>query len=221
MKTLFIHVPRTGGTSIQTSKICSGTRDTGLKDPIRKQMALDGRAASRISAVFGEKIQKHIPYHYLTKEYINRFDRTFSIVRNPWSRVVSFFHYGYELSPGSSWYYRKPLEWDDYINGIDKFMMTPSYYWNHPYQQWASQLDWLEPKRIDVLRFENLQDDVDQYFNKTMHLPHENKSEYKKHYTEYFKPEQKDKIAKWFKLDIEHFGFDFETGATQNYWSNK
>ena len=217
MKTLFIHIPRTGGTSIQASGICSGTRNQGLKDPIKKQMSLDPRAAATINAVFAEKTQKHIPYHYLSNEYVNRFDKVFSIVRNPWARVVSCFHYGDELAPGS-WYYRQPLSWDDFINGIDKFMMTPNYYWNHPYEQWASQLDWLVPKRINILRFEYLQKDLDQYFNKDILLQHKNKSIYEKHYTEYYTQEQKDKIAKWFRLDINHFGFDFESSATQNYW---
>ena len=64
----------------------------------------------------------------------------------------------------ASWYYRQPLSWDDFINGIDKFMMTPNYYWNHPYEQWASQLDWLVPKRINILRFEYLQKDVRSIF---------------------------------------------------------
>lgn len=218
MKTLFIHVPRNGGTSISTSEICWGARYKGLKDPIKKQMSLDPRAATTINALMAKSVEKHIPYHYLSNEYVNKFDRVFSTVRNPWSRVVSFFHYNTEtLAPGS-WYYRKALSWDDFINGIDKFMMTPNYYWNHPYEQWASQLDWLETKRINILRFEHLQKDVDQYFNKSIQLPHHNKSIYEKHYTEYYTQEQKDKIAKWFRLDINHFGFDFESSATQNYW---
>ena len=68
------------------------------------------------------------------------------------------------------------------------------------------------------MRFEYLQKDLDQYFNKDILLQHKNKSIYEKHYTEYYTQEQKDKIAKWFRLDINHFGFDFESSATQNYW---
>ena len=51
------------------------TEITGLKDPIKKQMSLDPRAAATINAVFAEKTQKHIPYHYLSNEYVNRFDK--------------------------------------------------------------------------------------------------------------------------------------------------
>jgi hypothetical protein len=219
-KTLFIHIPRSGGTSIQQSGIAAGTRNIGLKHNILKQMQLDPRAAATINPVFAEKTQKHIPYHYLRREYIFSFDRAFSILRNPWSRLVSFYHYGDELAPGS-WFYRKPMSWDDYINGIDSFMMTPNYYWNHPYSQWAAQLDWLEPNRVSLLRYENLKEDINDFFGSDIKLPHVNSSVYKRHYTEYYTQEQRDKVANWFRLDINYFGFNFESGATQNYWRKR
>lgn len=220
-RTLFIHIPRTAGTSIQSSGIAASTRNIGLKADIQKQMSMDPRGPHTIGNSPSNRLQKHIPYNYLSREYLNRFDRLFSVVRNPWARVVSFYNYGNMMAEVNTfkdtWYHQNALSFDHFLNKMDEFIMTPSYYWNHPYNQWAMQMDWINLNKVDVLRYENLSSDLNLYFNKSINLPFVNQSP-SVDYKSYFNEKQKQKIADWFKVDIEHWGFDFETGATKNYW---
>lgn len=221
-RTLLIHIPRTAGTSIQAGGFAASTRNIGLKPDIQKQMQMDPRGPHTIGNKSADRLQKHIPYNYLSRDYIDRFDKTFAVVRNPWSRVVSFYNYGNMMIEANSfkglWYYQDKLSFDQFLNKMDEFIMTPSYYWNHPYNQWAMQMDWLNLNKVDVLRYENLSTDLNSYFNKTIDLSHINKSD-SVDYKSYFNEKQKQKVADWFKVDIEHWGFDFDSPASRNYWT--
>lgn len=223
---LFIHIPKTAGTSITEANIIIQTSARGLKSDIDKQIQMDPRSPYKLHMWLGKRTEKHIPYSYLDREYINRFDRVFTVVRNPWARLVSFYNY-WDLClehPSiedikNTWYYQDKITWEEYLERMDHFMMTPNFYWQHPYDNWASQSDWLPIKhRVDVLRFENLQEDLNNYLGKKVDLPIVNKSKVVD-YRSYYNEEQKQKVAKWFKVDIERWGFDFESGATKNYWS--
>lgn len=217
-RTLFIHIPRTAGTSVFESGIAASTRNMGLKQNIVKYMEMDNRAATTINQRFAGIVQKHIPYSYLDRSYINRFDRVCAIVRNPWERLVSLYNHADSINLEGTWYHINKISWDEFLGRMDKFVMTPSYYWAHPYNQWGTQLDWVDPKKVDILRFSHLQEDLNSYFNKEVNLPKVNQSS-PTDYRTYYTSEQIEKVAKWYRLDIEHWGFDFETGATKNYWS--
>ena len=166
---------------------------------------------------------KHTPYNYLGRDKISRYDNAFAIVRNPWSRMVSMYHHGIYISENAkkTWYHQDKISWDEFISRMDSFRMNPSYYWNHPFDQWASQMDWVTKNykvKCDILRYEHIQEDINSYFGENIELKKENIGVYKKHYSEYYTEEQKQKIADWFRLEIEYWGFTFESGATKNYW---
>lgn len=169
-------------------------------------------------------MHKHIPYNYLDHNKINRFDRTFAVVRNPWSRLVSLYHYADKISNdiAGTPYYQQKIDFNDFINRMDSFKMSSTYYWNHPYDQWGIQLDWITKQgkiKADILRYENICEDINYYFDKEIALEKRNVGSYDRHYTDYYNNEQRDKVADWFRLDIEHFGFTFESGASRNYWN--
>jgi len=167
---------------------------------------------------------KHIPYSYLSRDKIAIFDRSFAVVRNPWSRMVSLYNHADTIYPqmNKTWYGQEKLSWDEFFDRIETFRMNSSYYWNHPYDQWASQLDWISigsKIKTDVLRFENIQDDINSYFDNDIILQKHNILTYDRDYKEYYTEEQKQKIANWFRMDINYWGFTFESGATRNYWT--
>lgn len=219
---LFIHIPKNAGNSVIATNAVIPITDKALKDSIKQQQEMDPVAATTVSSIFGRRMIKHTPYNYLDREYLNRFDRVFAVIRNPWSRLVSLYNYADYISSEpelkSTWYAKPKISWDEYIDRMDIFKMTPNYFWIHPYDHWALQSDWLPTKgKVDILRYENLQEDLNSYLGKQIELPYLNKgkeADYKSYYTE----EQKQKVANWFRLDIDRFGFDFETGATKNYW---
>ena len=167
---------------------------------------------------------KHLPLSYLEKEKISRYDRKFAVVRNPWERIVSLYHHADSIYARThkSWYGQNKISWEEFLSRMDNFRMTPDYYWKHPYDQWAMQSDWItigNKITCDVLRYENIQEDLNEYFGKEIELEKRNVGVYNKHYIEYYTEEQKQKVADWFRMDIEYWGFSFESGATRNYWT--
>ena len=173
---------------------------------------------------YGILFHKHIPFNYLDRHKIERFNRHFAVVRNPWDRLVSLYEFSDIIRPrlGKIWYNQDKISWEEFLNRMNSFRFNSGYYWQHPYDQWGSQLDWVsigEKVKCDILRYENIQEDINTYFDKNINLKKENVGVYKRHYTEYYTEEQKQKVADWFRMDIDYWGFSFESGATRNYWT--
>lgn len=137
----------------------------------------------------------------------------FSFVRNPYSRVVSWFSY---LTQGLNAVaiQKKHAEWFgvDYLSGDFKDFCNFAPYW-----VFHNQFDHLcnEHKNIDfdfIGRFENFSKDLDTVFRKIgipkQKLPHKNKSNHK-HYTEYYDDETRQIVAEKYAKDIEYFGYEF------------
>ena len=215
-KALFIHIPKSAGTSISSSGICFPVSKIYMTD---KFISLEDMSSYKPFMI----MHKHIPYNYLDVSKIDQFDRSFAIVRNPWSRLVSLYHYADLISPqviGTRWF-QPNISFDEFLNRMNTFRMYSTYYWNHPYDQWGSQLDWVTKEnkvRVDILRYENLQEDVNAYFDRNVDIAQRNIGSYKSNYTDYYTKEQREKVAEWFSMDIEKWGFTFESGATKNYW---
>lgn len=222
-KTLFIHIPKNAGTTVKNDlPIISVSRKYVSENHIN-QINQDPQNYYSFGPATKKFIQ-HTPYNLLDRNQVKRFDRKFAIVRNPWSRMVSLYNYAQSQDMkwfGNTWYYQDPISWESFINRMDSFKMTTNYYWQTPYDHWASQSDWVVDKgevRVNILRYENLQNDLQEYFNKKLDLSHLNKGEsvdYRSYYTE----SQKQKVAEWYKYDINLWGFSFESGATRNYWT--
>jgi hypothetical protein len=69
---------------------------------------------------------------------------------------------------------------------------------------------------IDVLPFDNLQVNLQQYLGHQVFLNHLNRGHILTNYKSFYNDYSKLKVAKHFAKDIEHFGFTFETEATRN-----
>lgn len=219
-RTLFIHIPKSAGTSISASCPSVATSPRYMTDKMLTVESMSVRNPNENSRAF----HKHLPFNYLDRHKIERFDRVFAVVRNPWERLVSLYNHADAIRPRmqKNWYNQDKISWDDFINRIDTFRINPSYYWNHPYDQWGIQLDWVsigDKVKCDILRYDHIQSDLNAYFEKNIDLKKENVGVYNKHYIEYYTEEQKQKVADWFRMDIEYWGFSFESGATRNYWT--
>lgn len=220
-RTLFIHTPKAAGTTIASSCPVVSVSERYLNENKIKEDRMNPKSYYTLNSP--QSFIKHAPYSYLDKHKISRFDRVFTTVRNPWSRLVSMYHHADSISHriNKTWYHQDKISWDEYLNRMDSFRMNSSYYWNHPYDQWGIQLDWISigsKVKCDVLRYENLQEDVNTYFDTNITLNKDNAGNYNHNYKEYYTKDQRQKVADWFRLDIEYFGFTFESGATRNYW---
>ncbi len=197
-KTIFIHIPRTGGSSIEERDFFSieaGPTHDALR-VVRDQ--LDGEVYS---------------------SYFK-----FAFVRNPWDWVLSLYSYFSQMTPAHRWYMNNMevvqkvcsfrnfeefcinLDWtglrNDYYHGVCHFLEQHSYITD---ESGAVAVDYLG-------RFENLNQDwlaICERIGVDAPLPHLNFTKhgsYRQHYT----PEARRAISEHYAKDIELFGYTFE-----------
>ena len=191
-KFVFIHIPKTAGTSIWSAT---------------KQKV--------------EKITHNIRrkgYRYLKEYETENIDFSFAFVRNPWDRLVSAFKY---LNAGGVYegdrvdrekYLRNYGEaFSPFVKGLSSNNLIFNQMHFKPQYEWIC--DDNENILVDFIgKFENLQEDFNVVCDKIeiprQKLPHSNKAKHK-HYTEYYNDETRQIIAEKYAKDIEYFGYRF------------
>lgn len=181
---IFIHINKTGGTSI------------------RNAFGIDGyqhRTASQIRALIGVDAWQSL--------------FSFSVIRNPWDRLVSIYHW--RVRTNQTFLAEKPVpfkEWlwlclsdKDSVYVKNSLMLAPQSYW-------LSDLETGEIIVTELLRFENLRSDFDCLTARldvsVERLPHEKKTRHA-HYLEYFDPEDIELVEAEYRQDIVNFGYNF------------
>lgn len=183
-KFIFIHIGKTGGSSIEHALNPSVQIASGISGTL-ENTELEGKHWTAL-----EYSKKYPKEH---KEYF-----TFSFVRNPWDRTVS--HYEWTIFIGNSKMSFK--EWvtsRSFIN--NQKLLYQSFLFNHG------------DLMVDFVgRFETLQEDFDIVCDKIriehIKLPHINKID-RKHYTQYYDDETRQIVAEKYAKDIEYFGYKF------------
>jgi hypothetical protein len=183
---IFVHVPKCGGTSFEKFlfEIEGVSRPDylgNLSKENKRKYFLDHR-----------KNQVHC-FHSeiditLREEYFS-----FSIVRNPFDRVVSEYTWDPQF---------KNISFLDFLNMQNK--------WQPRHKN--AQVDFMDKHLNFIGRFENLQDDFNTICDKIgipqRELPHKNKGKHK-HYTEYYDDETREIVAEKYAKDLECFGYVF------------
>jgi hypothetical protein len=194
---LFIHVPKTGGNSIQNvlrtysddTLVCISPHHDGLE-----------RFEVRSSKY---KTVKHSTFADYQREYGNELLKdffTFCCVRNPWDRCISHF-----FSP-----HRGHVEWNKaaFIGFVETEIKPFCWYIADHFQTGSLQQ---AVENIDfVIRFENLQTDFDVVCKKLSLppavLPHRNASS-KNPYQQYYDSDTEGVVASRLFDEIEYFGY--------------
>jgi hypothetical protein len=200
----FIHIPRTGGTSIGHWML-SQIDHTVTKSWIDYTHPSIQQVNQNFAAELG---------------VIN----SFAVVRNPWDRIVSQYHYCLnppdtrpgiaEASPQMVRHYIDMLNnysstfpsFEEWVFKLDKFVMPNGWWWNltTPLSHWIDN-------NTTVLRFENLEEDfgqIQRLFNTDKPLPFENTVHFD-HYTTYYNDQTRQIVYKWFKIDIDRWQYQF------------
>lgn len=170
----------------------------------------------------GSSLEKalDIPFSHLTaRERIDRIGIkqwnkkfTFTIVRNPWDRVVS--HYHYRAMTNQTGLGNKPIEFNDWVK-LAYGEKNPEYY-DKP-KMFMPQIEWITDEAGKevvnfVGKFESLQDDFAEICKRLgrpeIALPHLKKSS-RKPYIHYYSDESRDIISDWFSKDISRFNYNF------------
>jgi chondroitin 4-sulfotransferase 11 len=192
-KFIFIHIPKTGGTSIEKAfkkRIKGGHKHLTLFD-------------------YENELKTEIEKYFV-----------FSVIRNPWDRLVSYWKYrqGKRHAPIDG----KLNEFDKWLKFISSLDLNnlngktargniPDFRMGLDLQ-FNSLLNKKNEININLIRFENLQEDFNTICDKIgipqQQLPHKNKTKHK-HYTEYYDEETKQIVAEKYAKDIECFGYEF------------
>jgi hypothetical protein len=180
---LFVHIARTGGTSIETALI---GRDWWEIDPATKHVS-----ASQARALYGEAVWR---------EYT-----TFSVVRNPWDRVVSMRATGWWSDHRTHLGGRDPGTLREFVLGLRPHPASERY----PSLPCADILD----EEVDfVLRFERLQADFAAMLAAVglsdVPLPHAERRE-RGPYRAYYDADTAALVGQVFGRDVERYGYTF------------
>lgn len=178
---LFIHINKTGGSSIEQALNLSREHKTALEK-------IDELGHSR---------------------WNNRF--TFTIVRNPWDKVVS--HYHYRLDTNQRGIREKNIPFKKWVRKAYGHR-DPEFY-DRP-RFFMPQVDWISNHDGEIIvdyigRFEKLYKEFNHICSKldiSVDLPHLKASQ-RDHYRRYYDEETKNIVAESFKNDIEQFGYRY------------
>jgi hypothetical protein len=188
-KFIFIHSIKTGGTSIRNY----------LNDYSDIISVSDRRSPFyfHVSAIEMEKYFQEQGW-----DWNNYFK--FAFVRNPWDRVVSFYHHilwNYETHPSLP-YAKECLGGSNSFGTYLKSGILPIK------ESWQFN----NISDFHIGRFENLQDDFNEICDKIgipqQELPYTNVSNHK-HYTEYYDDETREIVAKRYAEEIKMFDYEF------------
>ena len=196
----FIHIPKNAGQSVRDA--LSLQADVSLSDP----------------------------YHYRYVDIADRVGRHlnfFTVVRNPWSRTASRYHFARQNA--AIWPADDPrrmfitqASFADFIreHRILPIPEHPGQPWMGPLSSWFNQLEWIRDESGTVacqcLSMEHLDEDLSAYLGRPIGLRRRNVTQEKYDYRSMYTEELVDIVARLFQADIEHFGFEFEGAAARN-----
>jgi hypothetical protein len=172
---IFIHIPRTGGTSIE--------------------VAFTGNDLFNVIP-----FQKHLTARQSKDFYGDYWDDyfKFSIVRNPWDRVISLYHF-------------------EAFRDINVLSGKSMNYFLETYEPYSHEPNPCDCNNIIDLpldfigRFENIEEDfksICDHLEVSFDLPHIESTKHG-HYSGYYNEETKQIVAEKYSDDIKRFGYDF------------
>jgi Sulfotransferase family len=208
---IFIHIQKTGGNSISNLF-------NDLDDELIQELPITN-STKRLKHCFISDIQAIVSPEIFA-EYTK-----FSIVRNPYERLFSWYSmFKYQktdfgITPG-----KMPnadvlgdavlAEVEPYLDSFENFLSMPNqgllerFYYN--------QLDYLLINQVvavdKVLRFENLSHDFNELaeqLNISAVLPHVNQSKVKRDYREVYSEKSQYIVAQRFQRDVDYFSYSF------------
>ena len=219
-KYMFLHIPKTGGTSIvQCLMNTHGVENVTF---LREDWLGVDDIGSGDCGVIGHNIRNPNYRHLKDSNYKDTF--IFTFVRNPWERLVSAFFY---LLEGGIW----SVDADDYEKHLNKYnkdfrsfvreSLTDDSIFNQLPLFFKSQHYWMSNDDGEILvdyigKLEDVQKDFNVICDK-IGIPHQEVSRKRtsthKHYTKYYDEETREIVAKRYRDDIKYFGYKFESST--------
>ena len=224
---LFIHIPKNGGMTIRRNKVLRpkvilATPDIHISPEYTRGLH------RKMKEIGDHQGNEHARWRDITPRVTNNV-QAFAFVRNPWDRVVSRY-----------WFAKKVIEIEedsdhygetDYadISSFEAFLEErhkwgdQEYMWHRAIRGWYPAFDHVCNRhgevKCDILRFENYNEDIRAYLNIAFDpQPRNVTAVYNAPYQQMYTNKTRQIVADWYQKDIDYWGFDFDTGATRNYW---
>jgi len=215
-KCIFIHIPKCAGTSIEIALGHAQAIGRGMQDHRALRQLIRPIPISALTSLENLRLLKILLYRQKTpnpnnhvypkcNQYRNYFK--FTIVRNPWARVHSAYK-NLASDPHHRRRYRIPegMPFDEFLpRHIGEGMLKRQTYWIQDFDGRIG-LDF-------VGRFENLNEDFahacQEMGVEPIPLPHEIRSPNPTHYRDAYSPELRDMVARFYRQEIELFGYEW------------
>ena len=210
---LFIHVPKTGGNSIQNI----------LRDYSEDKIVIRGKHQDGVERFEVRNSKYNITKHSTLSHYKSVLDANtyrsllkFAIIRNPWDRMISFY-----FSP-----HRGVTEWsrDNFLALVNRVPTLRNYICEKSFLEKASARLGLKTtilnRKLDsdidfLIRFEQLNHDFKVVCEK-LDIPYSllpiRNSSARTHYSKYYDDELKEIVRNKFVEEIEFGNYSFENG---------
>tara|TARA_Y100001934_G_scaffold224326_1_gene268386 strand:+ start:82 stop:729 length:648 start_codon:yes stop_codon:yes gene_type:complete len=209
LKTIFIHIPKTGGTSIEkyfniynenglrpNTNILHGHVPIKFEDNEYDPLNVGGLAGYNLQHLTSNEIKKLLTVQIYQKYF------KFTFIRNPWDRMVSEYKWAYYS-----------LSFEDYINRI-LYVVENRIKLETKNAHFRPQIEYINNDLDFIGRFENFNQDIEKVSSligldfDIKKLPHEKKTN-RKHYKEYYNEQTKQIINNIYKEDIKQFDYEF------------
>ena len=141
---------------------------------------------------------KHDTINEIKKRFKNSYDNysKFTIIRNPYDKMVSWYFY-LKRNVGEN---HNVIEFNDWIKDPSKFWHA-----NDPISYLKPQCKWID-NTVEIIRFENLNEELNNFFGEDIDLPITNKSNHN-HYSTYYNKNSIDIIYDRYKEDFKRYNY--------------
>lgn len=208
-KAIHIHIPKTAGVSLEHAIMSQilGYNTSGEIGHLSKELKFrfELRGAQK-----HKQARFYVPRD-ISKKLWDKYYK-FAIVRNPWDRVVSEFHWRHTLPT------RRPsTDFKEFINYCESRIKdtrnrNQDIYWTHAQSQKSYVTDKTGNVMLDeIFRFEKLSEAVSiisSKLNIPLNMKKYNTSKHKQ-YQKYYNDETKEMVNKLYREDIEMFDYKF------------
>ena len=141
---------------------------------------------------------KHANIHEIKKKFPKVYDsyRKFTIIRNPYDKMVSWY-----------FYLKKQMDVDYDVLEFSEWVKEPSKLWhaNDPAYFLDPQHTWVDDT-VALIKYENLDAELNQFFGKEINLPVTNKSDHN-HFSDYYDEDSSNVIYNRYKEDFKKYNY--------------